>query len=132
MKRFILCLVVVLVCLGLFTTPSIAGEKIKDKRVAAVVLWYTVDGKPHNVFIVDYNHLTILDEAIIIDRTPEFAPPDQVLKGGLFDFQYFGYDQVFDYSSGRLKEKYPKFAMQFKAKANEHLMLEKPKREGLQ
>jgi len=127
MKRYILCIVFALVCFGLFTTQSIAEEKIKDKEIAIVVMWFTANGLPQNIFIVDFNHIFVKDNVIIIDRTPHEKPVDQILRGGMFDIQSFGYYELFDPESGRLKQQHLMFAARFKQKANEHLGLEKTK-----
>ena len=123
--------IAVLACLVL-SSQAKAEEKMKDKTVAVVVLWYTVDGKPHNIFVVDYNHIRVLDTVVVIDRTPNVEPADQVIRGGMLDMQSFGYYQLFDHKTGRLKDNHQAFADRFKQKANEHLKLEKPKMNSLQ
>ena len=124
---------VLLLAIATFATHSHAAEgKISDKEIAVVIMWYTADGHPHNIFIVDINHFEIINNAIVvIDRTPGKLPHDQVLIGGMFDFQYFGYYQVFDLQTGRLSAEKLKFAQQFQARAGERLQLVKQKK-GLQ
>lgn len=114
--------------------PAMAGQSavIQERYTATMILWYTADGKPHNIFIVDTAHLKLMGNTVIIDRSPIDTPDifDQVLVGGMFDFQTFGYTQVFSNVSGqwKLNDKFNNFALEFKRKAGEHLGFRKDDR----
>ena len=133
MRITVLFWIVILVCTLLTIAavnanaadPNHEDKITSEKFQAVVILWYTADGEPHNIFIVDAAHVSLIaHNNVVIDRNPRGAGVDQVIIGGLIDMQYFGYDQVFN-DDGTLREKFRSFAWGFKEKAGEHLKLGK-------
>jgi len=136
-RRTILLYIFILFCAGLtFLSLALTAEagsyKPPSKEYqAAMVLWYTDEGLPQNAFIVDAAYVHILGERnIVIDRNPDGAGVDQILLGGMVDIQYFGYKQVFSNVGGKwvVKEKFNKFAVEFKRVAGDHLKFRKDDR----
>lgn len=105
-----------------------ADEKIEEKEVASIILWFSDDGMPQDIFILDRTHYTIMSaDMIVIDRSPGVLPFDQILMGGMFNIQNRNYFKVF--KNSRINNYYQSFANDFKAMAGQHTEHLRPTRE---
>ena len=92
-KRLSIVLLLVLVaCVSI----AQAQQPTEEEQVATVIMWYTADGMPHDIFIVDGMHWTQPSEQIIvISKSRNWDFPRKILVGGMFYVQNYNYYDVF-------------------------------------
>ena len=110
------------IVLFLILTITSAAYAFNEKQVATVIMWYTNEGVPHQMLVVDAAHWVRSDNAIVISKTKDWRVPNKILIGGMFNIVNYNYYSVFKKRTKKpeLKSRFRKMIIEFGRIAQQH------------
>lgn len=109
---------VILTALALWSTELNADTGVIQYRASnagvkvGLISWFTTEGRPHDIFIVDRAYFAVVGKIVKI-YGHDGTDTAQILMGGMFDIEIFDYGEVFD-SEGVLRKKFVALVRNFK------------------